>query len=238
MLKTWLTPGAPARSYIMLELKDGGDYNWAPKFKFEVWGNEPGSSGFGTKDANLINMAFPPEWGSDRADVMLEFVKELCEIFPYQSGHAGFCFQVSQYWRKEGQNSAWATSMRHRGIDIFGHPNDKMAARHDGIKGINWLTILCQPFVDRLGGTEKLRRSLPQSVEILAVKGGLLLKAGSRPQTGDTNRREFLPEYKAVYKVVAPLAEIGYSRSPALLAGNMANYEENTLAWRRRFADV
>jgi hypothetical protein len=236
MLKTWLKPGAPPRSYLVLEMKDGDAFNLAPKFKFDVWGNEPGSTGFSNKNANLINMAFPPEWGVERSREMLEFFKDLTGVFPYQSGHAGFSFQCSPYWQKEAQNYAWSKSMRHRGIDIFAHPNDKMAAGHDAIKGVNWLTLLCDPFVSRLAGLDRLKASVIDTVDVQTVPGGVLLVAGQLPRIGDTNRQDFLPEYKSVYKAVAPLATIGESRTPALLAGKMTDYTDNTIAWRRRFA--
>jgi hypothetical protein len=237
MLNVWLKPGAPAREYIALELKDGDDFSWAPKFRFYVWGSEPGSSSYATKHANLVHLAFPPQWGVERTAEMLQLVRELCAIFPYQSGHAGFCFLCSQYDKEESQNHAWAKSIRHRGVDIFAHPNDKKAVGHDAIKGADWLTLLCEAFAERLGGEGKIRQGLPEGVEVLKVPQGLLLQAGPQPRVGDQNRRDFLPEYKAVYRVVAPLAEPGFDRGPALLAGAPDDYKENTIAWRRRFAD-
>lgn len=149
-------------------------------------------------------MSFPPEWGGERTEEMFQFVRDLCAIFPYQSGHASFCFLCSQYEKKKSQNYAWAKSMRHRGIDIFAHPNDKMAVGHDAIKGADWLTLLCDTFAERLGGESKIRQALSEAVEVLKVPTGLLLQAGPRPRLGDTNRRDFLPEYKEVYRVVVP----------------------------------
>ncbi len=110
MLATWLKPGAPPREYIALELKDGDDFTWGPKFRFYIWGNEPGSISHLTNDANLIHMSFPPEWGVERTEEMLQLVRELSAIFPYQSGHASFCFLCSQYEKKKSQNYAWAKS--------------------------------------------------------------------------------------------------------------------------------
>ncbi len=129
--------------------------------------------------------------------------------------------------------------MRHRGIDIFAHPNDKMAVGHDAIKGVDWLTLLCDAFVERLGEEPKIRKALSQAVEVMRVPNGLLLKAGPQPRLGDTNRARLLArsDYKEVYQVVAPLAEPGYDRAPALLAGDGESYKQNTLAWRRRFAN-
>ncbi len=237
MLKTWLKPGAPPRPYIMLELKDGPSYNSAPKYRFEVWGSEVGSPSYVSKHANLIHLAFPPEWGVERTQDIFNLVVDLCRGFPLQSGHAGFMFHCSQYRERESQNHAWAKSMRYRGIDIYAHPNDKKAVGHDGIKGVGWLTMLCQPFLEQLGGLQDIRKALPSEVEIISVGSVSILKAGPKPEIGDMNRRDFLPLYKAVYKVVKPLIEKTFGRSPALMAGEIPDFEMNTQAWRRRFDD-
>jgi hypothetical protein len=236
MLETWLKPGAPPRPYYALELKDG-ELGWAPKFKFEIWGAEikPGFT-VPPNDANLVSMSFPPEWGWERTADMLQFVRELCDLFPYRSGYAGFSFECSRYDKLQSQKHAWAKSMRHRGIDIFNFSNESLAVQRDGIKGIGWLTILDNGFVKEFGGQKKLREALPDAVELLPVKNGLIIKAGPQPQIGDTNRREFLPEYKAVYKVVKPLAERAIERSPNLLLG--PDSKDKTRAWLRRFDDV
>jgi hypothetical protein len=236
MLRTWLKPGAPPREYVALELTDSDDPYSAPKCKFRVWGNEEESIGFG-EDANLIHMAFPPEWGVDRAGEMEKLVVDLAGLVPYQSGLAGFCFECSRVRKRQGHSHAWARSMRHRGIDISTHPYDTTAVGIDAIKGVNWLTLVCDAFLDRLGGKNKVRAALSAPVEVIDIPGGLLFKAGPEPRLGDTNRRQFLPEYKQAYKVLAPLAQPGYDRPIALLAGDEAkNFKENTRAWQRRFA--
>ena len=127
--------------------------------------------------------------------------------------------------------------MRHHGIDIFNLANETIAIRHDGVKGVGWLTIVDDRFVKELGGPKKIREALPESVEILAVKGGLLFKAGPRPKFGDTNRRDRLPEYKAVYKLVKPLAERATERCPALTLGEVDS-KDRTHSWLRRFDDA
>ena len=237
MLETWFAPGAPAREMYKLELKDGEHYPFAPKDHFWVSANEEGSSGFENKRANFIAMAFPPEWGAERTDEMLALMQKLCDLFPYRSAHAGYSFTCSRYHDEKSQTHAWQQSMRHRGIDIFQFADDAIAVGHDGVKGVNWLTVLDAGFVEELGGAKKIRKALPQSVEIIPVGNGLLFKAGNAPQFGDTNRREFLPEYQAVYKLIKPLIERALARRPSLcLEGS--DFEEQTNAWVQRFDDA
>jgi len=236
MLSVWLKPAAPARSTIALELKDG-ELTSAPKFRFRVWGQDEEPDEGETKDSRLISMAFPPEWGTERTDVMLQLVHDLCKVFPFRSGYAGYSFECSRYAAQLSQKHAWEKSLRHRGIDIFDFANESIAVDENGVKGAGWLTILDDRFIKELGGSKKVRAALPDAVEILPVTNGVVLKAGPEPQLGDTNRRKFLPEYKAVYAVTKPLVERAIGRYPPLSVGT-AHPRDETQTWLRRFDDA
>ena len=235
MLETWLSPSAPAREYVALEINNAELYNSCPDWKFEVYGGEVGSVAYMEKDANLLSLSFPAAWARERVDEILDLSKRLCEIFPFQSGHAGYCFLASRYDKTESQTFAWAKSMRHRGIDIFHFNLDKCVAGQDAAKGVGWLTMLCNEFVEELGGVEKLKGALADDVEVIATPTGVFMKAGPKPKLGDTNRQEFLAPYRSVYGVVEPLVEKGIDRAPALSLET--DYVEKTEAWLRRFAD-
>jgi len=235
MLKTWLNPGAPPMEYLDLEMKEGEVYQDAPKFKFNVCAGEKGSVRYKSKHANLISMAFPPEWGLKRTEEMFQFVSELCSLFPFQSGHAGFSFECSRYAEKESQTYAWQKSMRHRGIDICRMPVDAKAVGQDAMKGVGWLTILGKLFVERFGGVKDLRNALAKDIEVIELPGGIILRAGPSPMLGDTNRGEHLPLYKNVYAMISPLVDIAAKRS---MSFNLVDkYVERTEAWYRRFSD-
>jgi len=236
MLEGWLAAGAASREYIALELQDSEVFNASPHSLMKVLGGEAGSTAHAKKHANLVFMGFPGGWGLERTDELLGLVKELCTEFPFRSGHAGFCFLCSRYEEGLSQTHAWEKSMRHRGIDIFDAVNDIIAAGQDGLKGVGWLTMLGESLVEELGGGEKIGKDVSKPVEVLRVGNGVLLKAGPRPEIGDTNRRDDLPAYKQVYRAVAPLVERAVSRSKSLnLDGS--DYKERTLDWLRRFSD-
>lgn len=235
MLATWLKPGALPMEYIILELKDGDECEDAPHFKFAVSAGEKGSVSHKAKDGNLIIMAFPAEWGFERTDEMFELARDLCSLFPFQSGHAGFSFECSRYSTRPSHTHAWEKSMRHRGIDIARWPQDGHAVGQDALKGVGWLTILCTDFVEQLGGLQELRASLLKDVEIVDVPGGVILKAGPLPMFGDTNQRDDLPLYRDVYRVVAPLVDVAAERSTSFnLRGD---FVEKMKTWYRRLSD-
>lgn len=235
MLPTWLKPGAPPREYFAIELKNGQAYQDAPTFSFKVCGGEPGSTLRQSGQPNMVKMAFPAQWGSERSGDMLKLVQDLCSFFPFKSGLAGFSFECSRYASEASQSHAWAASMRHPGIDIPRIPEDGRALGQDGLKGVGWLTILGNYFVNLLGGVESIRRGLSNDIEILEVSHGVILRAGAAPALGDVNSADRLPLYREIYRLLASWIGLASERT---LAFNLAeNYVERTERWFKRLAD-
>jgi hypothetical protein len=234
MLPTWLQPGAPPREYVHIELKDGEQHQDAPTHKLDVYGLEPKSSLFGRGRANLVSMAYPVSWAEDRPEEFRDFVLEVASMFPFVSGHAGFAFEVSRYDSEQSQTYAWTKSMRHRGIDISRPALDAIAVGHDALKTVSWLTLLSEPLLKTIG-KQQVRRALPQDVSIIDLPTGVVLQAGAQPASGDTNRKDYLPLYKEVYRVVAPLVQIAASRAPSFDIEE--DYKEKTAQWYGRFGD-
>jgi len=237
MLRTWLKPDAPEREYVAIELHDGEVFNAAPHSMIKILGNEPSSLPHQSKNANLISMAFPAEDGFQRSAEMLAFVQELCGIFPFSSGHAGFSFECSRYEQRKSNTFAWQKSIRHPGIDISLPVKDAIAAGYDGLKTVGWLSIISDALAGTLGGSAKITKSLGKEVEAIPLKGGLLLKAGAEPRIGDTNRRDRLEEYRQVYKALKPLIEKAIARSKAISIA-APDFSDKSKAWFRRFEDA
>jgi hypothetical protein len=235
MLSVWFRPGAPPMKDVGLELKNGAAYQDAPTFAFEIYGGEEGSFSNTVKSANVLKLTFPAGWGAQRHNEMLELTRDLSTIFPFRSGHAGYAFECSRYAAELSQTHAWSRSMRHRGIDISRIPQDNKAVGQDAIKGVNWLTLLDNAFIESLGGLSQVKHSVGAGVDYVDLEGGTILKAGELPATGDTNRGDFLPLYKQVYRSVRPLVEIATERSVAFNLEE--DFVEKTEAWFRRFAD-
>ena len=235
MLRGWLKPGAPARPVTNIHLKDGAHLDDAGEYSFWVHGAEPGAQGHGVY-ANMIRCAFPGRWAVEHPDRLLAFTAEACAQFPVQSGHAGLVLETNRYAETFSETAAWRLSMQHPGLDISNPIRDSMALQRDAIKGVNWLTILGSDFAGRLGGASALRQQLPDSVVMHTLSDVIILQAGPAPRWGHVNRGDALPEYRAVYKVVAPLQESALNRYTSFsMLG--ADRWEKTEAWFRRFAD-
>jgi len=236
MLPTWLKPGAPAREMVSLQLKDGEQYQDAPRYNFQVFGMEKKSKMFKVGYASAISLGFPLEESGEFFTQMRDLFVAMCSVFPFRSGMAGLSFECSKYELETSQTHAWGLSMRHPGININRIVNDSMAVHTDAIKGVNWLTALSSEMVAGVGGAAKLRKALSREIEFIEVPHGIILQAGPAPAAGDLNRGDKLPLYRSVFQPLAPLVKVSAERTPSFNLST--DYEERTTQWFLRFEDA
>ena len=93
---------------------------------------------------------------------------------------------------------------RHPGIDLA-YPAMSNYAAADGIKCVNWLAFLSPGQCEQLGGVAKLTKALGSEIEVHRLPNGVMIQAGSRPELGDVNRRQNVPLYHRVGRVLAPI---------------------------------
>ncbi len=132
MLPSWLKPDAPKRPIINIHIKDGDHFADASEYSFWVWGSEEGDRDHGV-DSNVIRCAFPAEWCLRRPDEFVDYVVDICNRFPFQSGHAGLALETTIYEQEASETAAWQTSMRHPGFDIANLISDFSALRNQAI---------------------------------------------------------------------------------------------------------
>lgn len=233
MLRGWLRPGAAPRKVINIALKDGIGFDEAPEYSFWVYGSEPGDLDHG-RDANSIRCAFPGAWAVANPKALLAFAADACAHFPYLWGQAGFALEMSRYYRGQSHIAAWRLSMQHPGLDISNTIADTSLGLR-GVKGVNWLTMLGSDYAGRIGGFDSIRQNLPESVELIPAGDGVILRAGPAPRWGRVNAQDLLPEYRAVYKVVAPLQDPIVQPYPSFFPGG--DGKAKTTAWMRRFGN-
>src|SRR6185369_11121261 len=71
-----------------------------------------------------------------------------------------------------------------------------------GIKGINWLTILGQRWIEAAGGLDYLRARLDDNFTFHQFEGGLMIQAGQKPQIGDVRANRWPKHYVTLAKVL------------------------------------
>lgn len=231
MLDAWLAPGAPVRNIVSFEIKDGATFDDSPHWMFDLLGVDSDPD-----DPSMIQLAVPFGEGEAGAARLRAFTGALVARLGASHAVAGYALICSPYEEEASQTFARARSMRHRGLDILLSEADPVTVGHDGIKGVNWLTFIDRARIDRLGGDAAIRAALPPAVDVIPIGTGLLLQAGALPALGDENRRERVPLYRDVFRVLAPLTVDAFDRALDLVLEDDDAATDLTLRWRRRLA--
>jgi hypothetical protein len=133
-----------------------------------------------------------------------DLVLEIASALPFRSGHAGLGFAYNDAdpeEKRDEQLAAW--NKRFHGVDA-GSPDCSapFASRH--IRGVNWLTILDEEFVNTIGGRKALD-ALGPGIAIHALPRGVAIQAGSGPRLGDVNELEDMTPYVKVNELLKPI---------------------------------
>jgi len=92
--------------------------------------------------------------------------------------------QTTGYAQEKSETAAWEPAIRHLGVDTKNENGDCVAIAKDGIKGVNWLTILDSALVARIKIRPEFTQLTEDDVEVIPLSKGLLLKAGAEPAIG------------------------------------------------------
>jgi hypothetical protein len=135
---------------------------------------------------------------------------------------------------------AWPGLVRHPGLDwpdmsMWAAMVGRQEERH--LRTVNWLTILDDAFVVRLGGRVALAEAVSGAgVTVRDWQGGVLLQAGAAPALGDTNDGDVPGAYRAVSAATRVLRFVDFKprygfleAPPPILSG------EASVQWVERF---
>jgi hypothetical protein len=144
---------------------------------------------------------------ADAPDDVVALARDALADFPLHSGYCGYSF----IWNEVDDNAEAATYewsnplyLRYPGFNN-GDVGQFNNAIPGGLVAVSWLTFLGKGLVEQLGGLAKLDKALPSGASLIALPpGGCIVRTGPQPELGDVNRRDKLPSYRAVGKVLAP----------------------------------
>ena len=139
---------------------------------------------------SYFHAALPLSW------VNAEFIRLIhswCERLTPYHGYAGLGLMQSldEPQPRYYEDVVYRIAQHFPGLEIDYppyHSNELL----EGIKGVNWLTILGGHFVEKLGGAGALRARLNAKEFGMYpfAGGGVLIQAGERPELGDTEKSE------------------------------------------------
>lgn len=182
----------------------GQAYQDASPYQFHGIFSE--SSGWGEGLLGHVRMAFDPGLFRIPPGAFLSHLKESAADLSVYHGQAGFSFSESMSRGRQQSNEhlVLKASERFVGVEVEGDGASRRCCQ-DAIKGVNWLTFIAGPFVDRLGGMRALETQLGSDIVVHPMPWGVLIQAGPEPQVGDTAAEDTLSLYRRVNKVLRPI---------------------------------
>ncbi|MGV3346136.1 DUF3396 domain-containing protein [Enterobacteriaceae bacterium LUAb1] len=162
----------------------------------------------------------------------------LCESFAVESGYAGLSFVLPYEFHRMFPYE-YKLAQRFPGVMVDSIGTLEGSGAAISLKGACWYTILGNPWLEKLGGAEKLVHRLKNTpeIELLPYNGGLILKAGALPPgLGGTQTEELPPLLVKVNQIIKPVRFNG-SRSLHFYSEheNFQFDKESTMKWYRRF---
>jgi len=171
----------------------------------------------------------------ENAPAVCEWIQDWSELLKPDHGYAGFCLAQSHgYERGEAMTYEYAIAQRFPGIDIYTNVGHSLQLGNY-IKGVNWLTILSDIFLERIGGLEAVKEQMGE-LPVLTYAGGAILQAGALPQFGDTEQNISMTAYKRVAGIVEPLRHRNYGRGAGMLGPGPKLTHEAYREWLARFS--
>jgi hypothetical protein len=137
---------------------------------------------------NMLYLEFPDDFlESVSVEDLFAFVVRVGAMRQFDSGYCGYAFQhLFMSLRKESFLDISHKAMRYIGFDMSSD-RFRLYARHR-VCNISWLTLLGKEITEDLGGVSAVRKALPNSIKILEVGSGILIRAAEMPIVGDVNR--------------------------------------------------
>ena len=186
------------------------------------------------KGLGCFHFSLPLVWFADHPGTFQEYVLDVSRRLRPISGYGGVGVieSLDLIRRKDYQPIVRVIAERFPGIEIesrAGHANHL----HEGIKGVNWITILSDCWIKEMGGIDYLRARLDESFVFYRYEGGLIIQAGPRPQIGDIKADRWPQHYVTLAKVLKKIQIKNHY--PFHFGGPGRMDHQASLAWLFRF---
>jgi Protein of unknown function (DUF3396) len=158
------------------------------------------------EDMGYFQMYLPLNWFAEHPGTFQEFVLSFAKRLRPLSGYAGIGVQeaLSLGARDPYLVTVREIAERFPGLEIESPHIDTIYVG-EGIKGVNWLTLLGDRWVQQIGGLDYLRIRLGDDFKLTPYEGGLMIQAGPKPQIGDVTTNRWPRHYVTLAKVLKPI---------------------------------
>src|SRR5574338_221103 len=181
-------------------------------------------------EVGILRLEFPHDFvDSHGAEAFSDFVYEIANMFPFQSGNVGYSFKGSRQRDAFSYAEIFKLLPRYLGFDAW--YTDLRYDMAGCAPTAHWMNLLDTVLLQRVGGMAALTKVLP-GADIRELKEGVFIRTAQLPPIGDSNRMAkdigLLPEIARLMKCL---------RSPArTFVGRGREFDAQ--AWFARFDDM
>ena len=144
----------------------------------------------------------------------------------FKSGIGGFSYNYEDVYINSNPHLQDPIIGRYRGVNVI---NPWRYRKMDGVPTVNWLTLVSDADIARLGGWETLAAQVQAPLVLHRLAHGALLQAGPQPLVGAVNQQERLAAYHAVGKILEPV------KSSRLVSSWVGGGDVEATEWMHRF---
>ena len=183
----------------------GGDNNQEDASHYSIGAWSP-SSVF-TDQIGHVTLGLPFAWAAAHPGAFPELVLTWCRELQPWHGYAGLGILMHPNYgvSRPQEHLVYPLVARFPGLE-FDRPVSHGRICVDGIKGVNWLTVVGDGLLAKVGGLNQARVGLADSkVVVHDYPGGAVFQAGPVPQIGDNDRGLIPPSYRAVSQFLKPI---------------------------------
>ncbi|MDD7973736.1 type VI immunity family protein [Roseinatronobacter alkalisoli] len=187
----------------------------------------------------LVYNAVPLVWIAEDPDRCVAKMARWCALLRPEQGTFGIgtVSSLGTSQRNYGMEY-WPWLARYSGLDAVTWMKYDRRNPHQALRAVNWLTILDDVWIDKLGGLERIAGSLHPEGSVYPYDGGAIIRACTHPQMGDVNMTGVPEAYVMVDRLIRPFRYTDYaSGAPMdrLKVPEPLDPVETTVNWVRRF---
>ncbi len=191
----------------------GEDFEWEFDFRGGETVDEANNfsvSAYGSAkwqhNLSYFNATLPITWFADHPGNFPAVVLEFCRKLKPLSGYGGLGILESPNGLIEQKfgPAVYTIAQRFPGLEVD-HPVTHTLYLDNGIKGVNWLTILGDYWLKKVGGVLTLKEQLGKNFISHEFPGGVMIQAGPRPQMGDRDQGRMPDLYAQLARVLKPI---------------------------------
>ena len=194
------------------------------------------------KELGYVRFSFPLTWLTQQPSALPDLLLKVCQRLKPVSGYGGIGINecVDNNIRHRYFPIVYEVAQRFPGLEPdYPHFHSIYLVKGEGgIKSVNWLTVLGDRLLARLGGVDSVEVALAALDPRFITRrfdGGVMIQAGPHPELGAADQDDWPVLYVKLAKYLKPL-RVPVNALQHRVSGQHFDLP-NTEAWLRRFDD-